>query len=176
MNEQTVPIGSLSRVLNLSERRIQQMVKEGILIKEERGRYPFFSNIKSYVMYLQSRVDGGGKVLDLDDARKRKLHAEAMLVELELADAQENTISISDHGEVVGGLGDIIRGRLLVLPSKLAPALALETKQGLCKQIIEDEIRSTLAEIARIVPDDGSRTPKGKSGTSKASKAISTAA
>ena len=176
MNEQTVPIGALSRVLNLSERRIQQMVKEGILIKEERGRYPFFSNIKTYVMYLQSRVDGGGKVLDLDDARKRKLHAETMLVELELADAQENTISISDHGEVVGGLGDIIRGRLLVLPSKLAPALALETKQGLCKQIIEDEIRSTLAEIARIVPDDGSRTPKGKSGTSKASKAISTAA
>jgi|TARA_R110000851_G_C12972846_1_gene555486 hypothetical protein len=176
MNEQTVPIGALSRVLNLSERRIQQMVKESILIKEERGRYPFLSNIKNYVMYLQMRVEGGGKVLDLDDARKRKLHAEAMLVELELADAQKNTISISDHGEVVGSLGDIIRGRLLVLPSKLAPALALETKQGLCKQIIEDEIRITLAEIARIVPDDGSRTPKGKSGTSKASKEISTAA
>ena len=176
MNEQTVPIASLSRVLNLSERRIQQLVKEGVLIKEERGRYPFFSNIKSYVMYLQARVDGGGKVLDLDDARKRKLHAEAMLVELELADAQENTISISDHGEVIGGLGDVIRGRLLVLPSKLAPALALESKQGLCKQIIEDEIRSTLAEIARIVPDDGSRTPKGNSGTPKASKKISTAA
>ena len=109
-------------------------------------------------MHLQARVDGGGKVLDLDDARKRKLHAEAMLVELELADAQRNTISISDHGEVVGSLGDIIRGRLLVLPSKLAPALALETKQGLCKQIIEDEIRTTLAEIARIVSDDENRT------------------
>ena len=175
MNDQTVPIGSLSKVLNLSERRIQQMVKEGILIKEERGRYPFLSNIKSYVMYLQMRVDGGGKVLDLDDARKRKLHAEAMLVELELADAQKNTISISDHGEVVGTLGDIIRGRLLVLPSKLAPALALENKQGLCKQIIEDEIRSTLAEIARIVSDDENRTSESKGRAEETIKEISTA-
>ena len=173
MNEQTVPIGSLSRVLNLSERRIQQMVKEGILIKEERGRYPFLSNIKNYVMYLQSRVDGGGKVLDLDDARKRKLHAEAMLVELELAEAQNSTISISDHGEVIGTIGDTIRGRLLVLPSKLAPALALESKQGLCKQIIEDEIRSTLAEISRLVSDDGSRSAQSKGGTEKTSKAVS---
>ena len=173
MNEQTVPIGALSRVLNLSERRIQQMVKESILIKEERGRYPFLSNIKNYVMYLQMRVEGGGKVLDLDDARKRKLHAEAMLVELELADAQKNTISILDHGEVVGSLGDIIRGRLLVLPSKLAPALALETKQGLCKQIIEDEIRSTLAEIARIVSDDGNRKPESVAGEKETIKAVS---
>tara|TARA_R110000765_G_scaffold191080_1_gene296204 strand:- start:389 stop:919 length:531 start_codon:yes stop_codon:yes gene_type:complete len=173
MKEQTVPIASLCRVLNLGERRIQQMVKEGILIKEERGRYPFLSNIKNYVMYLQMRVDGGGKVLDLDDARKRKLHAEAMLVELELADAQKNTISISDHGEVVGSLGDIIRGRLLVLPSKLAPALALETKQGLCKQIIEDEIRSTLAEIARIVSDDGNRKPESVAGKEETIKAVS---
>jgi len=176
MKEQTVPIGSLCRVLNLGERRVQQMVKEGILIKEERGRYPFLSNIKNYVMYLQSRVDGNGKVLDLDDARKRKLHAEAMLVELELETAQKNTISISDHGEVIGSIGDTVRGRLLVLPSKLAPALALESKQGLCKQIIEDEIRSTLAEIARIVSDDGSRIPEGKGGTEKTSKKVSSSA
>ncbi len=176
MKEQTVPIGSLCKVLNLGERRVQQMVKEGILIKEERGRYPFLSNIKNYVMYLQSRVDGNGKVLDLDDARKRKLHAEALLVELELETAQKNTIAISDHGEVIGSLGDIIRGRLLVLPSKLAPALALESKQGLCKQIIEDEIRSTLAEIARLVPDDGSGSRESKAGKKKTSKTVSTAA
>jgi hypothetical protein len=99
-----------------------------------------------------------------------------MLVELELADAQNNTISISDHGEVIGTIGDTIRGRLLVLPSKLAPALALESKQGLCKQIIEDEIRSTLAEISRLVSDDGGRTSESKSGTEKTSKTVSSSA
>ena len=175
MKEQTVPINSLCQVLNLGERRIQQLVKEGILRKEERGRYPFIEDIKKYVMYLQARVDGGGNIIDLDEARKRKLQAEAMLAELELENAQSNTLSVSDHGEVIGSLGDTIRGRLLVLPSKLAPALALESKQGLCKQIIEDEIRSTLAEIARIVSDDEHRLSEGKGRTEKTSKEISSA-
>ena len=75
MNEQTVAIGALGRVINLSDRRIQQLVKEGVLERHEKGRYPFLSNVKAYVVYLQARADGGGTVLDLEDARKRKLGA-----------------------------------------------------------------------------------------------------
>lgn len=176
MKEQTVPIGSLGSVLNLSERRIQQLVKEGVLSKEERGRYPFMTNVKGYVMYLQSRVDGNNSgIIDLDEARKRKLQAEAMMAELELERTQENTISVADHGEFVGKLGDTIKGRLMVLPSKLAPALALETKQGLCKQIVEDEIRSALKEISRVISDDELRSSKGESGTKKTGNAVSSA-
>ncbi len=176
MKEQTVPIGSLGSVLNLSERRVQQLVKEGVLSKEERGRYPFMTNVKGYVMYLQARVDGNNKgIIDLDEARKRKLQAEAMMAELELERTQENTISVADHGEFVGKLGDTIKGRLMVLPSKLAPALALETKQGLCKQIVEDEIRSALKEVSRVISDNELRTPKGESGTKKTGNAVSSA-
>ena len=176
MKEQTVPIGSLGKVLNLGERRIQQLVKEGVLSKEERGRYPFMSNVKSYVMYLQSRVDGNSSgVIDLDEARKRKLQAEAMLAELELERTQENTISVAEHGESIGKLGDTLKGRLLVMPSKLAPALALETKQGLCKQIVDDEIRSTLKEISRVVSDDELRIKERTGGEEETIGAVSTA-
>ena len=174
MNEQTVPIGSLGRVLNLSERRIQQLVKEGILTKEERGRYPFLSNIKGYVLFLPARGDGNSSgIIDLDEARKRMLQAEAMLAELELERSQENTISVSDHGEIVGKLGDALKSRLMVMPSKLAPALALESKQGLCKQIVEDEIRSCLIEISRVISDDELRIKKSESGAKETSKAVS---
>ena len=47
MNEQTVAIGALGRVINLSDRRIQQLVKEGVLERHEKGRYPFLSNVKA---------------------------------------------------------------------------------------------------------------------------------
>jgi len=63
MKEQTVPINSLCQVLNLGERRVQQMVKEGILTKEERGRYPFLTNIKNYVLYLQAPSTVFGLIL-----------------------------------------------------------------------------------------------------------------
>ena len=176
MKEQTVPIGSLCRVLNLSDRRIQQLVKEGVLTKEERGRYPFLTNIKNYVLYLQARVDGNSTgVIDLDEARKRKLQAEAMLSELELQTAQGNTISVADHGDTIGKLGDTLKGRLLVMPSKLAPALALETKQSLCKQIVEDEVRSTLTEISRIVSDDELRIKERTGGKEETVSEVSSA-
>ncbi len=154
MNEQTVAIGALGRVINLSDRRIQQLVKEGVLERHEKGRYPFLSNVRAYVIYLQARADGGGTVIDLEDARKRKLGAEARLAELELQKVEEQIISIDSHAEVIGKIGDLVKGRLTAIPSKTAPALALEHKQVVCKEIVEHEIRECLSELARVISDD----------------------
>ena len=61
------------------------------------------------------------------------------------------------------------------MPSNLAPALALETKQSLCKQIVEDEVRSTLTEISRIVSDDELRIKERTSGEEETVSEVSTA-
>ena len=45
MNEQTVAIAALGRGINLSDRRIQQLVKEGVLEMHEKSRYTFLSNV-----------------------------------------------------------------------------------------------------------------------------------
>ena len=45
MYEQMVAVGALGRVINLLDRRIQQLVKEGVLERHEKGRYSFLSNI-----------------------------------------------------------------------------------------------------------------------------------
>lgn len=154
MNEQIVAIGALGRVINLSDRRIQQLMKEGVLERHEKGRYPFLSNVKAYVVYLQARADGGGTVIDLEDARKRKLGAEARLAEIELQKAEEEIISVDAHSEVIGKIADVVRGRLTAIPSKTAPALALENKQTVCKEIVEHEIRECLQEVSRTISDD----------------------
>ena len=137
MNEQTVAMGALGRIINPSDRRIQQLVKEGVLERHEKGRYPFLSNVRAYVIYLQARADGGGTVIDLEDARKRKLGAEARLAEIELKKAEEQIISVDSHAEVIGKIGDLVRGRLTAIPSKTAPSLALEQKQVVCKEIVD---------------------------------------
>ena len=74
MNEQTVAIAALGRVINLSDRRIQQLVKEGVLERHEKGRYPFLLNIMARV-YIQARAGGGGTVIDSEGAREPKLGA-----------------------------------------------------------------------------------------------------
>ena len=93
MNEQRVAIVTLGRVINLSDRRIQQLVKEGVLERHEKGRYPFLSNVKAYVVYLQARADGGGTVIDSEDARKPILDADARLAEIDpLIEVYEKTL------------------------------------------------------------------------------------
>ena len=67
MYEQTVSIGAFGRVINLLDRRIQQLVKEGVLERHKTGRYPFFSNIMARV-FIQALADGGGTVIDSEDA------------------------------------------------------------------------------------------------------------
>ena len=83
MNKQTVAIGALGRVINLSDRRIQQLVKKGVMERHEKGRYPFLSNIMTRV-YIQARAGGGRTVIDSEDARKLKLGAEERLAEIDL--------------------------------------------------------------------------------------------
>ena len=48
----------------------------------------------------------------------------------------------------------MVRGRLTAIPSKTAPALALENKQTVCKEIGEHEIRECLQEVSRTISDD----------------------
>ena len=57
-------------------------MKEWVLERHEKGRYPFLSNIMVR-FYIQARVDGGGTVIDLEDARKPKLDADARLAEID---------------------------------------------------------------------------------------------
>ena len=67
---------------------------------------------------------------------------------------QEQIISVDSHAEVIGKIGDLVRGRLTAIPSKTAPSLALEQKQVVCKEIVEHEIRECLSELARVIIDD----------------------
>ena len=41
----------------------------------------------------------------------------------------------------------------MAIPSKTAPALALENKQTVCKEIVKHEIRECLQEVSRTISD-----------------------
>ena len=49
-------------------------MKEGVLERHEKGRYPVLSKVTVRV-FIQARADGGGTVIDSEDAREPKLGA-----------------------------------------------------------------------------------------------------
>ena len=82
------------------------------------------------MVYLQARADGGGTVIDLEDARKRKLGAEARLAEIELQKAEEQIISVDSHAEVIGKIGDLVRGSAHSDPVKDSTIISFGTEAG----------------------------------------------
>ena len=76
-------VDTISKLLLLTPRRVQQLVREGVLPRSERGRYELVPVVQAYVAYLKDRTIGTEvNVISLDQARQRKLAAEAELAEI----------------------------------------------------------------------------------------------
>jgi len=50
------PIVVIARLLDLSERRIQQLSREGVIPKAERGQYDLVGAVRGYVAYLRDPI------------------------------------------------------------------------------------------------------------------------
>ena len=97
---------------------------------------------------------GGVKIgSSYDEARTRKVNAEAEIAELELQKIH-GTLVIAE--EVVSAWNDVLgalKAKLLAIPAKGAPVLSTETKTGACQSILEDLVHEALEELSNYDPN-----------------------
>ena len=92
MSSATQPIGVIARLLDLSERRVQQLSREGVIPKAERGQYDLVGSVRGYVRYLRDqavRAQAGAP----DYAAERARFIEACAT----AAAHDGRISVDEH-------------------------------------------------------------------------------
>jgi len=72
----TWPADRMARLLDMTTRRMNQLVSEGVLFREERGRYSPLKNAVAYIRYLRDRRDQAGTASNEDDdkATRRALN------------------------------------------------------------------------------------------------------
>ena len=164
----TYPLSTICKLLDLSERRIQQLAREGVIPKSERGRYELVPAVQGYIHYLRDRsLDVG--VVSIDIARQRKTAAEAEM-------ARAEVVCIEDVAKQWDQILSGVRTRMLALPTKLAAIATAETDQKIVKELITDGIHTALGELARGLRDStGSTVELGKSTRKNPSKNGSTA-
>lgn len=90
---------------------------------------------------------GDTSALDIDEARRRKLAAEAALVELDLAQRRGDVIEIEEVAGVVGDDYANVRAKLLALATKLAPQVLGIEDLAECKALIERGVAEALEEL-----------------------------
>jgi hypothetical protein len=96
----------------------------------------------------------GGVLLgsDYDQARTRKMEADAAIAEIELQKAQKLLVKADDVEKVWSTILFAVRAKLLAIPSKAAPVLALENDVAVIKDILDNAVGEALAELAGYDP------------------------
>lgn len=150
----TYPVATIAKLLLLSERRIQQLTKEGVIPKAERGRYELAPAVQGYVRYLQERVAGSmpaGGEIDYHKEKARKTRAEADIAEMDAALRKGATVDLE---EVRLGwqkiIGEVRANLLGNAPVRIAARVAGMKDDADLRRVISDEIRLAMRAASEV--------------------------
>lgn len=90
--------------------------------------------------------------LTYDEARTRKVAAEAEIAELELERIRGTLCLTEDVVKTWENVLYACKAKFLAMPSKAAPLIASENEIAKIQQIIEDHIKEALSELANYQP------------------------
>lgn len=154
--EPTCRVAEMGNLLNLEERRIQQLAKAGIIPRPKRGRYPLVGSVRAYVEYLQDcafkRDTSDPGATEMRRERIRLWRARADRETLELGRLRGTLLDREVVGDTWGKLVVNFRSRILAVPSRLALTLAGVSDPAAVHGRLEKELHAALAELS----EDGS--------------------
>jgi hypothetical protein len=161
----------LSAELGLDNRKMRDILTR-VNPVQVKGRSKFY--LLRDVIPHAAKYLGAPDVIDLNVERARKVKAEAELAEIELAKEREDLIEVDAVRHVWGELVIAAKSRLLSIPAKLAPVVAVEDAPATCKYLVEEQINEALDELAEWLnewADDTSGDAPSFAGTGLASTA-----
>ena len=106
-----------------------------------------------------------------DEARTRKVTAEAEIAELELAKIQGSLVAADDVVKAWEDTLGALKAKLLSVPTKGAPIISTETDTAVCQRIMEDLINEALEELSNYDPKVSAAGSKAQSNTGDVKKA-----
>ncbi|MCA0871366.1 terminase small subunit, Nu1 [Seohaeicola saemankumensis] len=181
MSSATQPIGVIAKLLDLSERRVQQLSREGVIPKATRGQYELIGSVRGYVRYLRdqaAKAQAGAP--DYAAERARFIRARADLAEMEAEEKRGSVIAAEQIEAAWIAVLALLRTRLLALPDRLAPQAFDQSTVGDTRNLIRAAIREVLDDLAQPdvqletgtdpdgIPDPETDSGKGDGGSETA--------
>lgn len=133
----------MAACLGLSRTRIIQLVKEGILAKDDAGKYNIFDNFSRYISFKSN--EKGEFSYDSEKALHEKAKRE--LTEIKLAELKGEMHKTEHIKIMVGGMVVVLKRRMLAIPYKLSPRLEGQTADEI-NDMLTKEIHGALTEVS----------------------------
>lgn len=151
----------LAKLFGLSDRRIQQLVADGVITPElgtvngKRARqYDLLPTVHDYVKNLQDKLARrDGSVQSFDVERARHEHIKIKMDEIRLALMEGKVHKAEDVEMVVNDMLQKMKSKLESIPPQAAPRLEGKDKNEI-EKILNDEIAKSLEELSEYSPED----------------------
>ena len=144
------PVTTIAKLLMITERRVQQLSKEGVIPRTQHGRYELAPAVQGYVRYLQERSLGRPSApTDYHAEKSRLVKMQADRAEYELKTMAGELVRVDDIKSQWYQVVTDCKSRLLSISSKAAPVVASESSAAQCQIIIDDLVRETLQELSQ---------------------------
>lgn len=140
--------GELAKLLNITQRRVNQLAEEKIITRQPEGDFVLPEAIAEFYSFKFQSDEAS------DFMAEKALHEKAKreLAELELQKRRNEVHDAADVELVMTDMLTNLRSQLLGLPAKMAPQLANRDKDYI-DQTLTDEIHSRLAELSDYSPE-----------------------
>lgn len=147
------PAAVIAKLLDMTERRVQQLATEGVLPKASHGKYPLYACVHAYIRYLRgSDADDGddgesGNRLSGTVERAKLARAQRQKIELETAALRETLLPAADVAREWADLVGRARAKLLGLPPRLAAHAMTCTTVREVEDFARTEVYAALSEL-----------------------------
>ena len=144
---QTYPVHAIANLLLLTERRVQQLVKDGILPRPRNGAYEPVPCVRAYIDYQRKLIIGTGE-LSLTDERTRLTKYQADLAEIDLQKARGSLLESKVAMQMWSDVVTTTRQKFLGLSTRLAPTVIDCKLVAEVKEKIDRAVYEILTELA----------------------------
>ena len=151
---QIIKATELAKLLGITDRHLRNLANEGVIKKTEKGKYLFWENVLGYIEYIESKNDVD---LNLKDEKIKeeikRIKKDVELKDLKIKETKNQLHLASIVEKVMTDMLMNIKGKLLSISSKVAPAVIAADNLGEIQDVIQDEIFEVLEELSEYDPD-----------------------
>ncbi|TIR15286.1 MAG: hypothetical protein E5X34_29780 [Mesorhizobium sp.] len=141
----TINVSQLSRLLDLTPRRVQQLVQQGVIPKAGRDAYPLVGAVQGYLRWL---TDDDRRVAGSASAQ-RVANARADEIEARITEKMKDLVPIEDQRMTVATLLEIVKRELADLPGRLPLHIRSAIRADISASIAR--IEKTAAQAIKVV-------------------------
>lgn len=150
----TYPVGTIAKLLMLSERRVQQLTASGVIPKVGHGKYELAPAVQAYIRFLQGTKGGEESPVDFNVEKALLTKAQREREELELALARKEVAPVKDFERAQSRAFAQIRANVMNVPQRVVLSLLGETDESRFKSALRRELVSALEQSAELLEAD----------------------